>query len=52
MNPPHEFLTTKLVSSADSKDFQTLLANFRASGGIFKKKSKSKTFKTTVNIYF
>lgn len=42
INPPHEFLTSKVVTSADSKDFQTLLASFRASGGMLKKKAKSK----------
>lgn len=38
----HEFLTAKFTMSADTKEFQSLLANFRASGGIFKKTVKSK----------
>lgn len=41
-NHPHEFLTTKIVMTADNRDFQNTLASFRASGGILKKKAKSK----------
>lgn len=38
---PHEFLTAKIVTSADNRDFQNSLASFRASGGILQKKAKS-----------
>lgn len=38
--PPHEFLQYKAVEPAESRNFQTLLANFRASGGFLKKKLK------------
>lgn len=43
--PPHEFLQYKVVEPAESRNFQTLLANFRASGGILKKKQKSEFIK-------
>lgn len=39
----HEFLVTKFTIGADTKEFQSLLANFRASGGILKKVVKSKS---------
>lgn len=42
MVSPHAFLTHKIVESAESKDFQALLADFRSSGGILKKKFKRK----------
>ena len=42
LNPPHEFLTTKITASIENKDVQALLANFRASGGLLKKKTTSK----------
>lgn len=38
----HDFLTTKFTIPADTREFQTKLASFRASGGTLKKKLKSK----------
>lgn len=37
----HTFLLHKVVEPADNKEFQSLLASFRASGGMLKKKIKS-----------
>lgn len=39
--PAHAFLQTKFVVPAESREFQSILANFRASGGLLKKKAKS-----------
>lgn len=41
----HEFLLHKVIEPAENKDFQTLLASFRASGGMLKKQAKSKIWK-------
>lgn len=38
---PHSFLTHKIVEPVESKDFQTLLAHFRSSGGKLRKRTKS-----------
>lgn len=33
MNPPHEFLSMKIIAPIDNKDQQTAIANFRRCGG-------------------
>lgn len=38
----HDFLLHKIVEPSENRDFQTLLAGFRSSGGVLKKKLKSK----------
>ncbi|XP_005181106.2 putative 1-phosphatidylinositol 3-phosphate 5-kinase [Musca domestica] len=40
LNPPHEFLKMKITAPIDNKDIQTLLAEFRAYGGRYPKRSK------------
>lgn len=40
----HEFLLHKIVERSDANDFQALLSSFRSSGGMLKKKPKSKLF--------
>lgn len=40
----HEFLLHKIVERSDTNDFQALLSSFRSSGGMLKKKPKSKLF--------
>lgn len=40
----HTFLLHKIVEPAENKDFQSLLASFRASGGVLKKKITSNIF--------
>lgn len=65
--PPHEFLSMKITAPADSKSIQTAIADFRRSGGCYKKvtamkkinkkpevvrqKSSPETVKDVLNIY-
>lgn len=41
LKPAHEFLTHKITTSIESRDMQTLLANYRACGGRLPKASTS-----------
>lgn len=50
LNPDHEFLTHTITTSADSREMQTLLASFRASGGRLPKKASSKLAKCVSQI--
>uniref|UniRef100_A0A1I8PLT5 1-phosphatidylinositol-3-phosphate 5-kinase n=1 Tax=Stomoxys calcitrans TaxID=35570 RepID=A0A1I8PLT5_STOCA len=40
LNPSHEFLKMKITAPIDNKEIQTLLAEFRAYGGKYPKRSK------------
>ncbi|XP_075148287.1 1-phosphatidylinositol 3-phosphate 5-kinase fab1 [Haematobia irritans] len=40
LNPSHEFLKMKITAPIDNKEIQTLLAEFRAYGGRYPKRSK------------
>ncbi|XP_062544870.1 putative 1-phosphatidylinositol 3-phosphate 5-kinase [Armigeres subalbatus] len=42
LSPPHEFTKYKIISPIESKEVQSVLANFRASGGRYPKQSKMK----------
>lgn len=46
LSSPHEFTKYKIVSSVESKEVQTVLASFRASGGRYPKQSKMKKVTT------
>ena len=49
VNPPHEFLTMKISVPADNKDLQTALADYRRSGGMFKKVTRMKVVEKKVD---
>lgn len=42
LNPTHEFLTMKITEPADHKDVQTAIADYRRSGGRYKKVTRMK----------
>lgn len=42
LNPTHEFLTMKITEPADHKDIQTAIADYRRSGGRYKKVTRMK----------
>lgn len=42
LNPSHEFLKMKITTPIDNREIQTLLAEFRAYGGRYPKRPKSK----------
>lgn len=44
----HTFLLHKIVEPAENKDFQSLLASFRASGGMLRKKITSNILHETI----
>ncbi|XP_065092864.1 putative 1-phosphatidylinositol 3-phosphate 5-kinase isoform X2 [Ochlerotatus camptorhynchus] len=39
LSPPHDFTMYRIISPLDTKEVQTMLANFRASGGRYPKQS-------------
>lgn len=47
----HTFLLHKIVEPAENKDFQSLLASFRASGGMLKKKITSNKNNDLLNAF-
>lgn len=48
----HTFLLHKVVEPAENKEFQSLLASFRASGGMLKKKTTSKILHSVQTFQF